>query len=216
MKKVMCLVLALALLCSLCACGKKETEEPQKENIATAEKQPEKETEKATEAATAPAEEENLNEFKLPLAEIYCKVSDDYDRLTNGCVAVASGQDELIASICCGDEGSYAGSAKDIFESLVSDYTDDVNKYLYPEVEEGAWDLSVTEGATISGYEAAKISGTVTNLAGGTYQVYGYSAIIEDRPVIFLGILCSDDQAQADMDTMTALVEQMAGSIYKK
>lgn len=216
MKKVMCLVLALALLCSLCACGKKETEEPQKDSNVTAEKQPEKETEKATEVATEPAEEEETNEFMFPLVEIYCKTPAEYGSLDNGSVAVTTGRDEFIVSICNGDEGSYSGDIAGVFEHMLVEYTIDVNKYLSPDADDQAWDLTATDGASISGYEATKLTGTVGNTEGGTYQVYGYSAIIEDRPVIFLGILCSEDQAQADMDTMTALVEQMAGSIYKK
>lgn len=216
MKKILCMVLAALLLLSLCACGGEEKpRDPAATTTAsgTEDKKPEKETEKTS--VETDKDEEELQEIMFPLVEMYCEVPEEYSRKTNGSIAVTVGRDEFIATIFNGASGAYTGELEGILDFSAEMYANDVNKYLAPNIEAGELKAGTTEKVTVSGYDAVKFSGTVKNIGDGTYEIYGYSMIIEDRPVMFVGILCSEDQAKADLEEMQALVDLMAGSIYK-
>lgn len=217
MKKLLCALLAVLLLCSLCACGgetPKATEPTEKNNPGTNATQ----SQQQNTEATNPTEktEVTLDSFRFPRTEVYCKLPDTYGRLTNGTVAATTGSDEFMATICVGDAGAYTADTAGIFNFMAKKYTNDVNKYLSPDAKEDGWNISSTKGTKVSGYDATQLSGTVSNTDGGTYQIYGYSVIVDEMPVMFVGILNSKDQAQKDLNEMKALVDQMAGSIYKK
>lgn len=146
---------------------------------------------------------------------MYCMVPKKCTRKTNGRIVCTSDNKAYIATIYNGDKGSFTGNLANILEASAEKYAGDVNKYLSTNIEAEVLKAQTTENVTVSGYEAVKFSGQIKNIENGDYKIYGYSMIIEERPVMFLGILVSEDQADADLNAMKALIDQMAGSIFQ-
>ena len=155
-----------------------------------------------------------LQKFMFPLMEVYCNVPEEYERDTNRGVAVAIKNVDYIATIYNGSENVYSGELEGILDFVAKDYLFDSNIYLYKEIEEEELKASSFESVTVSGYDAVKFRGPVKNVGGSTYEIYGYAMIIEDTPVVFMGILCSEEQAKEELKEMQDLVDLMAGSIY--
>lgn len=215
MKKWIALLLVLLMAVSLAACSSQDTpDNPSLPDGTTAGNQPPKNTTAATQQPTQ--NKEKLKDFMFPLAKIYCKVPETFGSKSEGKVVVATGKDEYIATICNASKGSYTGGLEGILPFLAKSYADDTSPFLEPNIKEESLKVSTTEKVTVSGYEALKFSGPVTNTSGGTYQIYGYTMIIDEMPVMFLGVLRSEDQADKDLKAMQELVDLMAGSIFKK
>ena len=162
------------------------------------------------------SKDEELMDFMFPLIKMYCKVPGRYRILTNGRIAAVGGNDEYIATIWNGDKGSYNGNLEDILTYATVEYKEDVDKYLSPNIETENIKINTTEKVVVSGYDAAKFIGSFANIEGWSYQIYGYSMIIDERPTMFLGILRSEEQAHEDLEEMKDLVDLMVSTIYKK
>ena len=215
MKKILCALLAVLLLCSLCACGKaapKETEPADKKNESTVNTQPMQENTKVTE----PSKGVSYIDFQLPRTLMYCKVPEDCSMRSNAAVAICQNTTEYMGTVFCGDENAYTGELEGILAFLSENYVYGVNKFLVSKLNKENLVAKNTQRITVSGCDAVKFSGPITNNDGGTSEVYGYVMILETRPVVFLGIVDDKKQEQKDIDAMKALVDQMAGSIYKK
>lgn len=213
MKKLLCVLLAALMLCTMAACGNQQAPE-QTDPITTTGNQSVEESTEAS-VATEESQMEALEEMRFPGADVYCKIPKESGTKYEGRVAIVTGYDEYIATVCCQKSSDFSGEEEDVISYLAETYVTFVRKFLSPNIEAGALKASATEKVSVSGYDAVKFSGPVANTDGGTYQIYGYSMIIDEMPVMFLGVLRSEDQAQADLAAMQALVDQMAGSIYK-
>ena len=213
MKKVLCVLLAVLMLLSMAACSKEEPQDTANVPVTSEDTQPQKETTEATEETKK--EEESLQEFMFPLMPVFCKVSEQFVRLTNGMVAIASGSDEYVLSIYNGFEGDYTGELEGLLAGVADFFVTDLNKYLSPNMDENTLKEITGAKTSISGYDAVKFDAPVKNKSDETYEIYGYAMIIDNTPVVFMGIHCSEDQAQADLEEMQELVDLMAGSIYK-
>lgn len=212
MKKGLCTLIVILLLLSLTACGKPDDNgtTPKPEDTTGTTMQP---------GATEPSQstqdkEEKLEKFKFSQISVYCMVPEDCTRKTNGSIASTTDNKAYLATIFTGEKGS-AGDLADILVASSEKYASDVNKYLSTNIEAEVLKAQTTENVTVSGYEAVKFSGQIKNIENGDYKIYGYSMIIEERPVMFLGILVSEDQADADLNAMEAFIDQMAGSIFQ-
>ena len=213
MKKVLCVLLTVLMLLSMAACSKEEPQDTANVPVTSEDTQPQKESTEATEETKK--EEESLQEFMFPLMPMCCKVPEEYERETNRSVALAIKNDSFFATIYNGEQGSYSGELEGILQFVAEGYLFDTNIYLYMEIEEEELKASQVEAVTVSGYDAVKFGGPVKNIGNTFYEIYGYAMIIDNTPVVFMGILCSEDQAQADLEEMQELVDLMAGSIYK-
>ena len=213
MKKVLCVLLTVLMLLSMVACGKTPAD-PVKTTVEPTETtQKNQETTEQTEPNND--EEMQMQQFMFPLVKVYCNVPEEYERVSRGCVALAIKNDAFVASVHNGDIGAYSGELEGILEFVAEDYLFETNIFLYKEIAAEELKASTVEAVTVSGYDAVKFGGPVKNIGNTFYEIYGYAMIIEDRPVVFMGILCSEDQAQADLEEMQELVDLMAGSIYK-
>lgn len=209
MKKVLCVSITLLLLLSATACGLSN------DNGNQVQPDTSHQTEVTEPSQSASNKEETLEKMQFPKMAMYCMVPKKYIPKTNGKIVCTSDNKAYIATIYNGDKGSFTGDLADILEASAEKYAGDVNKYLSTNIDGSELKAQTTERVTVSGYEAVKFSGQIKNIKDGKYQIYGYSMIIEERPVIFLGILVSEDQAVADLNSMKALIDQMAGSIFK-
>ena len=208
MKKVLCVLLAALLLLSAAACStpKNNGSSSTPDNItAPSQSDPTQESQ---------IKEEKLEKFKFSQISVYCMVPENCARKTNGSIASTTDNKAYLATIFTGEKGS-AGSLADILTVSADKYASDVNKYLSTNIDGAELKAQTTENVTVSGYEAVKFFGQIKNIEDGTYQIYGYSMMIKERPVMFLGILVSEDQSDADLTAMKAFVDQMAGSIFE-
>lgn len=212
MKKVLCVLLAALLLLSAAACSTSESNgsASMPDNITT----PGQQTVITAPTQESEIKEEKLEKFKFSQISVYCMVPENCARKTNGSIASTTDNKAYLATIFTGEKGS-AGSLADILTVSADKYASDVNKYLSTNINGAELKAQTAENVTVSGYDAVKFSGQIKNIENGNYQIYGYSMIIEDRPIMFVGILCSDDQAKEDLDDMKDLIDLMAGSIYK-
>lgn len=159
-------------------------------------------------------EEGKLEKFKFSQISVYCMVPEQCTRKTNGSIASTTNNKAYLATIFTGEKGS-AGNLTEILTVSANKYANDVNKYLSTNIDGAELKAQTTEKVTVSGYEAVRFSGQIKNIEDGNYQIYGYSMIIDERPVMFLGILASEDQMDTELNGMKALIDQMAGSIFE-
>lgn len=215
MKKVLCVLLAAMMLLTMAACGAKpEATDPTKAQTgATEATKPHKETTEATEATEKEAD--SYQKFMFPLMEVFCKVPEEFGRTTNGNIAVATGCDEYILTICNGFPGDYSGDLEGMLSHFAVDFESYTAVFLLADLNAEELKNVSCEKTTASGYDAVKFGSTVKNKSDKNYEIYGYAMIIDNAPVVFMGVLCSDDQAKADLEEMQDLIDLMAGSIYK-
>ena len=214
MKKVFSILFAGLLLLSMCACGNGEKSKNDHSDASvstTGAAQTEKEEITNTEAAST----EEYGKFQLPRMELYCNVPMESGSSTNKRVGVVTGYDAYIGTVFCGGAGEYTGDLEGILAYVAEDYVNDTASFLMADLDPAELKAENTQKVTVSGYDAVKFSSSVLNKSGNEYGIYGYAMIIEDRPVMFVGVLRSEDQAAADLAEMKDLIDLMAGSIYK-
>ena len=211
MKKVLCVLLAVVMLLSMVACSKEEPKDTANAPVTSEDTQPQKETTEATEET----QKEEYQKFQLPRMEMYCNTPIESGATTNKRVAVVTGYEAYIGTVFCGGTDEYSGELEGILAYASDDYVNDVAYFLYSDLDAETLKAVSSERTSVSGYDAVKFAESVRTTSDKYYEIYGYAMIIEDRPVVFMGILCSEDQAQADLEEMQELVDLMAGSIYK-
>lgn len=217
MKKWLCTIMAALLLLSMTACGGPSTTPESTGDTQSSAVIPENTTkQESTENNNSVSNtQETLVKFRLPAVSAYCMAPKSCGRKVNEKVAVAQSNKNYIASVYCGDADSFNGQLEEMLTACAGEYTSGMNKYLYPSIKKENLKAETTEKVTISGFEAVKFTGEITNGLSGVYKIYGYSTVIDERPVMFIGFLVSEEQGDADLQAMQALVDQMAGSIAK-
>ena len=213
MKKVLCVLLTALLLLSATACSAPE-------NNGTVSKPGSATTPTQQTAVMEPTQgtqnnEEALTKMQFPKMAMYCMVPEKCTRKTNGKIVCTTDDQDYIATIFNGDKGSFTGDMSDILTASADKYAGDVNKYLSTNIDGAELKAQTTENVTVSGYEAVRFSGQIKNIKEDNYKIYGYSMIIDERPVMFLGILASEGQVDTELNGMKALIDQMAGSIFE-
>ena len=142
----------------------------------------------------------------------FCSVPESCVRKANRSVVSTTDSKAYLLTIFVGNKGDHNGNLEDILGAATETYERDVNKYLHSPIH-GELKAETTEKVTVSGYEAVKFIGSTINMTNDANKIYGYSMVIDEQPVMLLGILVSEEQKDADLKTMQALIDQMAGSI---
>ena len=158
--------------------------------------------------------EEKLDKMQFPRMTKFFSVPESCIRRANRSVVATTDNKAYLLTVFVGNKGDHSGNLEDIITEVTETYERDVNKYLHSDIK-GELKADTTEGVTVSGYDAVKFTGSTINITNDANKIYGYSMIIDNSPVMFMGILVSEEQGDEDLNAMKKLVDLMVNTIQE-
>lgn len=211
MKKVLSILLILALVTSLSACGSGTKDEPLDTSTQGTSDYVSSETQ-----SNDNQEKTDLaygQTFKLPGKNIFIDYRDDKRESSGGGYSTAFYKDENSLSAFSYDVISeYSGDLDDVIKHLSKNLCSEVSVYCKGSIASS--DLVITESSsvTIAGYQAIKFVGTINNGVIDCFT-YGYSFVINDVPCMVVGIVSEENQQQNLIDEISKEVDTMASTL---
>lgn len=216
-KRLTALALACAMLASLCACGDKPTTDSQADVTTTTADDTVTTTDSVS--TTTATESKGNDEYDLveELAFGTIFVNARSDRFRQQDVSILySGENQYFAGVVYDMPpsfgGEYSGELNGTIDHLLVRFLRDVSSDIPGNVEDKPLENATIESMTINGFDGLRFKGTVFNDVRD-YNVYGYSFLINETPVMAVGLVFSDDQEQELIDMMVEEVDTIASSV---
>ena len=211
MKKVICLLLALVMVLSLAACGKQPADQQPEETSKT----PEKETTQTatTEATSAPEETEAAGiVLQVPSKEIYFNCPDGWSYSKETYSTVLMETNASLVAVCYNWVIPYEGD----LEGIVAFFSDGVMRDVSPYSQGylGAASITTTsaEKTKLGNQECVRFIGTVPNTEWNCH-VYGYVFVVNDIPMMVMGLVSTQAQDAQMISDINALTDQIAATV---
>ena len=215
MKKVVCFLLILMLVCSITGCNKEipGTSAPSDGGNPTTQERPSTTTSASTET-TVPAEKMML--FKVPSKEVYFNYPSYLAKFEQSYTEVLFTSKDAVVGICFDFLNAYTGTLDDVYDHLLPYYLDNVSTTSRCTLFGAPYKLVSAESVTVNGLESSRFVAVATGEEGWDCHVYGYSFLIDGLPCAVIGIVSTEEQAADMIAEYDALVDKIAGTTRTK
>ena len=218
MKRLISVLMAIMLLCSLCACDKPQTAQQPGQAAQTPEprtevQQPEPEPEQTAPSPAQQGDERLAETYKIPLQEIYIDVPGaPYHRVEHGLTDLYSVSDQYGVGITQIDITSDGTSLVDACESCIEKYSSN----LEGKITVIGINISERNAVTINGIDCIQYTGTYTYEYGdatGEAFTKGYAFILDGVSISIEGTVFDYDQPQDEIDEIRSIVDAMIHTV---
>lgn len=212
MKKWICLLMALVLMVGTTACGSKATETTDTpKNDATASDNSTTTVTQGMVDSTTVAQTVGKT-LRVPSKDIYFTCPEGWSSGKETHTTVLLETDECLVAVCYNWSTPYNGDLVGIIDFFGTDVMSDVASYSKGNLWTSKVNATSTENTTVAGLNAVKFTGTAPNNDWNCH-VYGYTMMVNDLPMMVMGLVSTKAQDPAMISEVDALTDQVAASI---
>lgn len=213
MKRLICLLLAVAMLLSMAACGGQtsggdtEPEETKKQSQGDS-----KETKPEDTEETKPSQPDTVT-IQVPGKEVYFSCANGWvvDRRSQSTLVYQN--EESLVSISYDWVNEFNGELEDLVTFLNFAFTFDAYSYAKGNIYGAQISTTDTERCTIGGYEAVRFTGTISNKGEWDCHVYGYTCTVDGVNLMICALVSTQAQDADMIAEIDALTDQIAASV---
>jgi hypothetical protein len=215
MKKVLCLLLAALLVCSMVACGKtpatNETTAPIVDVPDETEEQPQETTEATVPQQTEPQTTSNV--VQIPGKEIYFTYPEGWIVEEEIYTLALMEDDSALVGICYDYYTPFDGNLEGLIDYYAQPFLRDISSYSKGYLRDSNIEVLTTESSTIAGYDCVKFTAKARNNDEWDCHLYGYTFVIGDTTLMVTGLVSAQSQDDGMIKAIDKLTDEIAGSV---